>query len=241
MRLHVAMLAFFLLLPGAAVQSAAAADAAAQAAPVDVETPVEVLLFDTDHLASIQSSARLEYGFSWSGEGAFSDRIVLSVLTGGERRVEPDYLSGVHHVDFPPVADAHGNPLLLYFLESDLREMQRQTQGRADYFRRLIRRALARPDLAIEAIEVPVDGHMVHAQRIVLTPFTADPDAPRRYPALKDKAYEFVLSPEVPGQIVSLTSRVIPQGGGAAQVVRVAWTRLAPMSDVEKHVVPAKS
>ena len=37
-----------------------------------------------------------------------------------------------------------GNPVLLYFLERDIREMERLTGGKSGYFRKAIRLALAR-------------------------------------------------------------------------------------------------
>jgi len=179
--------------------------------------------------------ADLEYRFTWTGESAFTDRVILHVVPDPQRRVEPDYLSGEHHVDFPAVSDAHGNPLLLYFLESDLREMQRQTSGHADYFRHLIRLALAKPDLAVESVELDVQGRTVHAKRVAIAPFRGDSNASRRYPALADKTYEFVFSTEIPGQIVRLSSKV-PVEGGAGKGARVEWTRVAPAG-----AIPAKS
>lgn len=215
-----------LLLAAAFALPAAAGESVA--APAETTTAAETLMFETDHLAGIAPPVKLEYRFSWDGKEPFADRIVLAVTPAEGRTVEPDYLSGGHHVNFPPIPGAHGNPLLLYFLEHDLREMQRETHGQADYFRRLIRRAMARPDLAIEPVEVRVSGRTVKASRIVLAPFRADPAAPSRYPRLLDKTYEFVFSTDVPGQIVSLASRVA-SAEGPAQTVRVEWLRASPM------------
>jgi len=209
----------------AADQAAVAPNPAAPAA--DTSSAAEVLLFETDHMAGMAAPALLEYAFTWNGSAAFADRVTLRVGAAPEHRVDPDYFSGNHHLDFPPVEQARGNPLLLYFLESDLREMSRQTGGHGDYLRRQIRRALALPDLRPEPLEVSAGGRRVPAQRIVITPFAGDANVAKHFPQLQSKAYEFVLSPAVPGQIVSLATRVTVDGGAVQQAL-LTWTRSAP-------------
>jgi hypothetical protein len=195
---------------------------AAEAQPqADTITEVETLLFQTDHLANVDSATRLEYRYSRDGEDGFTDRVIVTI--DSHRSVAADYLTGSRHVEFPSIEDAHGNPLLLYFLEDDLREMRRQTQGQSDYFRRVIRRAMARPDLKVESTEVTVAGRKLPAKRVLIEPFRADPNAPTRYPFLIGKTYEFVVSSALPGQIVSLASHV-PLANGKTDTVRVEWT-----------------
>jgi hypothetical protein len=203
--------------------------AIAQAAVADDVSPAEVLLFETDHLASIAHPAKLEYRFSWNGATPFDDHIVLTLKGDGPLHdVEPDYLSGVQHVAYPPVEKSRGNPLLLFFLEHDLREMQRETQGTTGYFRRLIRSALARPDLKVEPTTVTVDGRQLSAHRVLIAPYKADPNAASRYPRLAGKTYEFVLADDVPGQIVMLATHVVSADGNT-QSARVDWAGLSPM------------
>jgi len=194
----------------------------------DDPTAVETLLFSTDHLVDVATPVRLEYRFSWNGANPFSDRIVLTVTGEGSRNVVPDYLSDGRHVDFPGIENAHGNPLLLYFLEHDLREMQRQTQGQTGYFRRVLRRAMGDRALAIEEGEAPVRGRSVHVRRIVVAPFRGERDAVLRYPRIKEKTYEFVLSADIPGQIVSLATHVVSDDG-KEQTARVDWVGTSPL------------
>jgi hypothetical protein len=198
-------------------------------AAADELNPVETLLFETDHLASIAHPAKLEYRFSWDGSAAFEDRIVLTLKGEGPLHdVESDYLSGVQHVAYPPVEQSRGNPLLLFFLEHDLREMQRETQGSTGYFRRLIRLALARVDLKIEPTTVAVGNRQISARRVVIEPYRSDPNAATRYPRLVGKTYEFILADEVPGQIVTLATHVV-SAEGKTQTARVDWAALTPM------------
>ncbi len=210
----------------AAISAPANANAEAAA---DELTAAETLLFESDHLASIAHPAKLEYHFSWDGANPFEDRIVLTLKGDGPLHdVEPDYLSGVQHVGYPAVEQSRGNPLLLFFLEHDLREMQRETQGTTGYFRRLIRAALAQADLKIESTTVAVGGRQVPARRVLIEPYRADPNAAKRYPRLAGKTYEFILADEVPGQIVTLATRVV-SADGKTQTSRVDWAGLTPM------------
>jgi hypothetical protein len=192
----------------------------------DAVTAAEQLLFQTDHMANVRAPSRLEYRYSHEGENPASDRVTLSI--DEKRSVLADYLTGSRHVAFPGVDDAHGNPLLLYFLEDDLREMGLRTNGRPDYFRRLIRRAMARPDVKVEATEVSVDGKKLPAQRVVIEPFRSDPNAPVHYPALVGKSYEFVLSPALPGQVAMLATHV-PLADGKTDTVRLDWRGAGPL------------
>jgi hypothetical protein len=212
-----------LIVPLAAF-SAGATGGDAQATAVSA---AETLLFETDHLAGISLPLRLEYRYKSSGTAAVSDRIVLSVTGGTGRGVEPDYLSGPRHVDFPAVEDAHGNPLLLYFLEQDLRDMQREEKASAAQMRRLLRSALAAPDLPVNPVAAKVEGREVPARRIVLQPFRNDATAASRFPQLADKRYEFVLSAAVPGQFVSLAT-IQPIAGGGERTARVDWAAATP-------------
>jgi hypothetical protein len=229
------LLAALLIIAAISVEAPLQANAqagAAQNAPAagaDELNAVETLLFETDHLASIAHPAKLEYRFSWDGSAAFEDRIVLTLKGEGPLHdVESDYLSGVQHVAYPPVEQSRGNPLLLFFLEHDLREMQRETQGTTGYFRRLIRVALAKPDLKIEPTTVAVGGRKVAARRVMIEPYRADPNATSRYPRLIGKTYEFILADEVPGQIVTLATHVVT-ADGKLQTARVDWAALTPM------------
>jgi hypothetical protein len=207
----------------------AASAESSKVSATDELNAVEALLFETDHLASIAHPAKLEYRFSWNGATPFDDRIVLTLKGEGPLHdVESDYLSGVQHVAYPPVEQSRGNPLLLFFLEHDLREMQRETKGTTGYFRRLIRLALAQADLKIQPTTVAVGGRQVAARRVVIEPYRSDPNAASRYPRLAGKTYEFILADEVPGQIVTLATHVV-SADGTTQTARVDWAALTPM------------
>ncbi len=109
-----------------------------------------------------------------------------------------------------------GNPLLLYFLERDIREMQRLTGGKPGYFRKAIRLALAHP-ARVAQTQVSHGGKVLAASEITIAPYLDDPlkDRIGRYVG---KTYVFTLCAEVPGGIYSLRTTVPSAAGGAKEV-----------------------
>ena len=57
----------------------------------------------------------------------------------------------------PDIEGAKGNPAVLYFLERDINEMQRLTQGKANYFRKRIRMAIYQ-GASIKNVTLPYRG-----------------------------------------------------------------------------------
>ena len=69
----------------------------------------------------------------------------------------------------PDIESANGNPVILSFLERDVREMERRTGGKANYFRKRVRLALAE-NAQVETITVDLQGRPVEAVRISIRP-----------------------------------------------------------------------
>ena len=97
-------------------------------------SPAEALLFETDHLARTKVPATLVYEFRKLSnvEPAFTDRVELEVSRSkdkGQVHAALRFLSGTRKHTLPEVDDAHGNPVLLGFLEHDIAEMRRLTGG----------------------------------------------------------------------------------------------------------------
>ena len=114
----------------------------------DKYSDAEILLFETDHLKKFTKPTKLHYAFVKSGtlEENFQDNVEISigkVMPDGGKNVTAEFLSGSNKINFPPMEEAKGNPVLLWFLERDLREMKRLTGGKPPYFKRRIRIALA--------------------------------------------------------------------------------------------------
>jgi hypothetical protein len=182
--------------------------AAACAQPV---APAEVLLFETDHLASLQTPVALVYDFRGHDTAAFTDTVRLDLAPQGSgTRATVKFLSGERQQALPPLDDAHGNPILLGFLEHDIARMHRLTGGSATYFRKRIRMALAD---AAQVVAQPIawQGRQVPAQLVRIQPYRDDPQR-ARYEKYAGKTYRFVLSASVPGGVYQLGTALADDG-----------------------------
>lgn len=178
----------------------------------DEPSKAEILLFQTDHLASLGSTSRLSYEFQKQGilEPGFDDRVEIVVnARDGKKSVSTNYLSGSHKSDFPAVDDAQGNPVLMYFLERDIREMQRLTGGHWVFFKKRIRLALA-DDAVVRPVSFLYDGAEVKGQEVKITPFASDALRPK-FEKFADKYYVFTLSDAVPGGVYQMRAVVPPE------------------------------
>jgi hypothetical protein len=92
----------------------------------------------------------------------------------------------------------------MLFLERDVQEMERLTQGKALYFRNRIRNALA-GSASLKPTSFDFNGKTVKGTEIRIEPFADDP-LNERYPRFAKRAYVFVLSDEIPGGIYKINS-----------------------------------
>ena len=131
------------------------------------------------------------------------------------KRVSVAFFTNERKIDFPEVTRPEGNPLLLYFLERDIREMQRLTGGKPGYFRKAIRLALAR-SARVAQMQVSLGGKGLPASEITIAPYVDDPlkDRIGRYAG---KTYVFTLSPDIPGWIYSMRTTVPSPAGGVKE------------------------
>lgn len=187
----------------------------------------ETLLFQTDHLKNVAPATTLSYAFRKTGsaEAGFDDTVELRVrAVGGAKRVSIDFFTGERKIACPEVTHAEGNPVLLCFLERDIREMQRLTGGKSGYFRQAIRLALAR-SANVARTRLSVAGRELAAREVTITPYVDD--------ALKDrigkyasKTYVFTLSAAVPGGVHSVRT-FVPSPAGAPNDAPLLEDRLS--------------
>jgi len=207
-----------LLAIGLATSGASAQDRVSEA---------ETLLFQTDHLKNVAPATTLSYAFRKAGsaETGFDDTIELRVrAAGGAKRISVEFFTGERKIAFPEVTGAEGNPVLLCFLERDIREMERLTGGKSGYFRRAIRLALAR-SAKVATTRLSFAGREMAASEVTITPYVDD--------ALKDrigkyasKTYVFTLSAAVPGGVHSVRT-FVPSPAGAPDNAPLLEERLS--------------
>lgn len=191
----------------------------------DEFSPAERALFMTAHLAALRPPATLQYTFRKSGslEAGFEDRVAVTLRaqTGATCcTASTEFLGGPRRVNLPEIESAQGNPVILYFLEHDIREMQRLTRGKPNYFRKRIRMAVYQ-GATIRDLAVIYQGRSVAAREFVIAPYLDDP-LRARFEKLASKNYVFTLSDQVPGGVVSIQTQVA--GDANAPLLREEMT-----------------
>lgn len=238
-------LAALILALGASASAAPPAPAPAQRASAPASPPMlqpasqpvsqaEVLLFETDHFGRVRAPATLVYAFRKTGnlEPGFDDTVRLDlVAANGAKKVDVHFLTGPRKHDIPALDDAHGNPVLLGFLERDILEMKRLTGGSTNYFRKRIRMALAEA-AQVTREQITYGGQRLAAQVVRIQPYLNDPLA-ARFQTYVDKSYTFVLSEQVPGGVYQLRSTLGKPGAARAAGAEAAATGAGapPVSD----------
>ena len=171
----------------------------------------EQALFIDNQLGKLKPPLTLSYSYRKSGtlEDAFTDKVDVLL------KAQPDgtccaasasFLTGARTMRQPDIEGAKGNPAVLYFLERDINEMQRLTQGKANYFRKRIRMAIYQ-GASIRNVTMPYRGRPVAVQEISIAPYLDDPNR-TRYPKLANKQYVFMVSSAVPGGLYGIRSRI---------------------------------
>lgn len=168
----------------------------------------EQRVFLDNHLESVKPGTTLTYTLQQTGkpDESFTDEAVVSIRAGeqGKKAVSVQFLSGPRKLSLPDIEDATSNPVVLYFLEKDVRDMHRQIGGQEAYFRKRIRLALA--DAAtVKPVTATYAGKPVQASEISITPFVDDP-LKERFAGQVKKRYTFVISDRIPGGVFEVTT-----------------------------------
>lgn len=185
--------------------------AGATAHAADEFSVAEKRVFLDDHLKNIKHSGTIEYAFqqqAGKAEDSFDDKAELQIKEVGEgkKTVSVDFLSGAHKLSLPEVGDATGNPIILYFLEMDVRDMHRLVGGQEAYFRKRIRLALV-DKATVKPVTVQFEGHPVAASEVRITPYIEDP-LKDRFGKFFTKSYTFTISDKVPGGVYEIRTQV---------------------------------
>ncbi|MBP0590177.1 hypothetical protein J8I87_10710 [Paraburkholderia sp. LEh10] len=192
-----------LMMPQWALHPAMAADTTqADTTPI---APAEKLLFLTPHLHGVAPQTELDYSLVVSAPpDKRTDRIRVLVASADNVDSDATVSDASGKVQLP--ANLPCNPVILYFLERDIAEMEQLTGGQRRYFQQRVRLALAAGPPITEAT-VQLDGKPVKAHKIVIQPYLNDPNA-QRFPKFTSKRYTFVLADGVPGGVSLLRTDV---------------------------------
>jgi hypothetical protein len=171
----------------------------------------EQAIFMADQLANVQPPSTLRYTFRKAGslEAGFDDAVVLSFskqADGSCCASTGEFLSGPRRLALPDIENAKANPVILYFLEHDIREMRRLTQGPENYFRKRIRMTVYQ-GATVAPASYRYKGKTVAGREVSFKPYLDDPNR-YRYEKLAGKEYRFLLSDAVPGGVLGIRTRI---------------------------------
>jgi len=167
------------------------------------------LLFIHDHLTNVSEDTQLNYHFVKSGsiEPGFEDDIQLNLKPADkveERGVSVQFFTGERNRWTPEFNGVRGNPLLTIYLQRDIHEMNRLTDGQWRHFQKRIKLALEN-DAKVEPVIVQFSGKEFQGKKITITPYLDDPYN-KRFKKYAAKYYEFTLAEELPGMIYQINS-----------------------------------
>lgn len=189
----------------------------------------EVELWMEDHLHNIDKPARLYYAFNKSGsfEEGFSDSVYLDILDinkDGTKNASLKFMSGAREQHFAHAGNlTHitGNPVLGVYLQGDVNEMNRLTEGSWRYFQKRIKLALAKT-AKVDPTRFEFEGKKIEGEVITLIPYAKDPRR-RRFEKFADKRYEITLSDSVPGTLYQIKT-IVPDGNGKEPLIEEILT-----------------
>jgi hypothetical protein len=204
----------------AMTHGAHAADAASAASgSAEPIAPAEKLLFLTPHLQGVAPQTELDYSLVVTASpDKKTDRVRVLVASADNAKSDATVSDASGAVRLPENLPC--NPVILYFLERDIAEMEQATGGQRRYFQQRVRLALAAAPPITDAT-IQLDGKSVKARKIVIQPYLHDPNA-QRFPKFTSKRYTFVLADRVPGGVSLLRTDVPGDNGDFAHPLQTA-------------------
>ena len=179
--------------------------------------PASDRIFSTAALDLVETGQQLVYTHVREGTAGETlnpvpdGEIRIKVQTGDDQKREAVVTMGptgkLRPVSKWPTTS--GNPILPIFLESALRAMARTTGGSSFYIRNRIKDAMGRGG-DMDTITMDVNGKEIVATQIVFPLFDNDKNRDRMGD-FKDMSLTFVLSDEMPGDIVRFAAQT-PEG-----------------------------
>lgn len=206
---------------------------AATAAPEQPISQAETLLFITNHLESAKLPTRLQYTFRKDGslEATFDDTVDVDLKGKGSGKLATTrFLSDERTIKYPPVENAEGNPVILWFLDRDIKEMERLTGGKSPYFQKRIRLALV-DKAEVRPVTFSFGGKEVSGTEIKVSPYLDDPNKAKFGKVSTNKYYVFTLSDRIPGGVYQIRTVVPDEAGGGKPLIdeTLTFDKVAPL------------
>lgn len=178
-------------------------------------SPAETKLWMMQHLDNIEKPARLYYAFSKTGsfEEGFTDSVYLDILeinSDGSKNANLTFFTAEHQqrvANEDNLTNINGNPVLGVYLQGDVFEMNRLTEGSWRYFQKRIKLSIAEA-ATVEPISFQFEGKEIVGELITLTPYVDDPRR-RNFEKFANKQYQFILSDMVPGTLYQIKTVIL--------------------------------
>jgi len=169
----------------------------------------ESKLWMDKHLLNIEQAVRLHYEFEKTGsyEEGFIDDVYLDIVEineDGTRNATLQFFTEERSQKVSPsnVDKITGNPVIGIYMQGDVYEMSRLTEGSWKYFHRMIKLAIADNNES-EPVIIVLAGKEYQGEKITLYPFERIPKK-SRLREFSDKRYEFIMSEEIPGKLYQI-------------------------------------
>ncbi|WP_424976479.1 hypothetical protein [Dinoroseobacter sp. S124A] len=198
----------------------------AVAAPLEGEKTYE-MLFRNGTLDTVARDAELVYSRTVSNrlkpEAAERDTgaVALSFREGEAVMAMLEFRQDGKHRSLGTFPASVGNPMIMYFYETVVRDMAEAAGGSPFYIRNRVKEALVKPS-DITAGEAVIDGKTVETRTIRMMPFEGDPNVDRMR-GFGDLELRVTMSDAVPGWYMSLEAEA---AGGEVYSNTLAFDRL---------------
>lgn len=202
-----------------AVMAALACFALPLAAATGEATKIYDLLFKQGTLDDLRRDAVLHYTRSVTNrslpDAAARDtgEIALSFTQGQAEMANLQFLQDGKHRNLGTFPASVGNPMIMYFYETVVRDVAETAGGSPFYIRNRVKEALVSPAEIVEGA-AEYDGRTVATRIVTLRPFAEDPNRARMQ-GFGDLELRVTMSDAVPGWYLSLVAEA-PDAEGAA-------------------------
>lgn len=180
--------------------------------------PVYDLLFRQGTLDDVSRGAVMHYGRvvtnSAKPEAAERDTgdIELSFAEGETLMANLQFRQGDKHRNLGSFPASVGNPMIMYFYETVIRDMAETAGGSPFYIRNRVKEALVRPAEIVTG-SAEFEGREIATTIVTLRPFADDPNRGRMQ-GFADLELRVTMSDAVPGWYLTLAAEA-PDAGGA--------------------------
>ena len=188
------------------------------------------LLFRNGTLDSIDREASLVYQrtvknvLKPDAEERDTGDVALSFRDGNAPMAQLEFRRDNKHRSLGVFPASVGNPMIMYFYETVVRDMAEAAGGSPFYIRNRVKDSLIQPS-EIEDGEAVFDGKTVKTQTIRLFPFAEDPNKDRMK-GFGDLVLTVTMSEDVPGWYLRLVAETESDGAKAVYRSELDFQRL---------------